>query len=401
MKSYFAAPESGGNGYTMGRVHINSCDFSVQSYSFDESAGDSDLNNFDMKVTHDQKEMIPMMQRALNTAPDGIKIFASPWSPPSWMKTNSQMTGAGSLKPEYDATWANYISKFFTAYKTSDISLWGLTVQNEPGFAALWEACTYSAEQERDFLKNHLGPVMRKDHPDAKLMVLDHNRDMAVEWTKTIYGDAEARKYADGLGVHWYSLQGEDGYRAVDQSAEIIGKDKIAAGEHFVLATEATVEGGVKMHDWDGGWRMAADIMGDLNAWSAGWVDWNLIVDSKGGPNHVGNFCNAAMLALTSGLYKQPFYYQMGQFSRYLRPGMKRVNADKNFGGVDVTAAFDPTTGRTAVVLMNGGDSEQSFRIDDKGSGRSSPLLRIPGHSIQSYVYTAKSSAAESETIVV
>eukprot|EP00929_Paragymnodinium_shiwhaense_P091391 TRINITY_DN51365_c0_g1_i1.p1 TRINITY_DN51365_c0_g1~~TRINITY_DN51365_c0_g1_i1.p1 ORF type:complete len:601 (+),score=82.30 TRINITY_DN51365_c0_g1_i1:76-1803(+) len=399
MRSYFAPPENGGNGYTMGRVHINSCDFSVKPYSFDDSSGDTDLSNFDMRVTHDQKHMVPMIQRALSIAPQGLKIFASPWSPPAWMKTNGQMSEGGSLKPEYRRTWANYISKFFQAYKYSNVSLWGLTVQNEPGFSAAWESCRYSAEQERDFLKDHLGPVMRHDHPDAKIMVLDHNRGMAVEWTKTIYGDAAARKYADGLALHWYGLHGAAAYRAVDQSAEIIGKDKIANGEHFILGTEATLIGEVKMHDWDGGWSMAEDIMGDLNAWSAGWVDWNLIVDSQGGPNHVGNWCNAAMLALDEGLLKQPFYYQMGQFSRFLRPGMKRVKTEKSFGGLDVTAAVDEKTHRTAVVLMNAGDTEKSFRIHDKISGRSSPLLRIPGHSIQSYTYTANLDAAGMETL--
>lgn len=310
------------------------------------------------------------------------------------MKTNGQMTGGGSLKDEYQDAWSNYFSKFFSAYAMQNVTLWGLTVQNEPAFGAPWEACTYSAEQERDFLKNHLGPVMRRDHPEAKIMVLDHNRDMAVDWTRTIFGDTEAKKYADGLALHWYDQGGPTAYGWVDQAAGIIGSDALSSGEHFILATEACNCPGVKLHDWGRGWNLASDVMGDVNSWASGWTDWNLLVDGQGGPNHLGNFCDAAIIA-TDGLVKQPWYYLMGHFSRYLRPGMRRVQSDTTLpGGVSVTSAVDPSNGRTAVVLMNGGGADVSFRIFDKATGTSSPPLRIPARSAQSYNYVAKAAAA-------
>jgi len=389
LNAYFASPEQGGHGYTVGRVHMDSCDFSVASYSFDEHAGDTSMEYFDMSVTHDQKAMLPMMRRALAKAPQGIKIFASPWSPPAWMKTNGAMTSSGhpGLKPEYKDAWALYFSKFFTAYSNNGVKLWGLTVQNEPAFAAPWEACAYTAAEERDFVKNHLGPVMRRDHPEAKIMVLDHNRDMIPEWTNTIFGDAEAAKYVDGLAVHWYDNHSPQMYANMETARNQF-PDK------FILPTEACNCPGVQLRDWERAWSIASDILGDLNAWAVGWTDWNLIVDHEGGPNHLGNKCDANMVAdpqqvLGSGtLIKQVSYYLMGHFTRYLRPGMVRVKSYAP-AGLSVTAFQDPETKRTAVIVMNGGSSTVNFALQDKVTTSSKTGLTIPARSIQTYTYTA------------
>jgi glucosylceramidase len=394
LSAYYASPEDGGNGYKVGRVHMNSCDFSVTSYSFDDAAGDTSMSQFDMNVTHDQRTMLPFMRRAVAKAPGGVNIFASPWSPPAWMKTNGRMTGSGDpgLRSEDQAAWALYFSKFFTAYRANGVNLWGLTVQNEPGYAAPWEACKYSAAQERDFVKNHLGPIMRRDHPDAKIMVLDHNRDMVPEWTSTIFGDAEAAKYVDGLALHWYDSKNAQMYANVEAAHDQY-LSKLPG--RFILGTEACNCPGVKLRDWDRAWSIASDILGDLNAWAVGWTDWNLIVDHQGGPNHLGNFCDANIIAdpgnvLGAGtVIKQVSYYLMGHFSRYLRPGMVRVKSDAT-AGVSVTAFQDPETKRTAVVVMNGQNSAVEFNLNDKVSGRSATGLAIPAHSIQTYVYTAE-----------
>lgn len=394
LNAYFAPPEQGGHGYTVGRVHMDSCDFSVASYSFDDHAGDTSLSRFDMNVTHDQKDMLPMMRRALAKAPQGIKIFASPWSPPAWMKTNGKMTGSDypGLRPEDQGSWALYFSKFFTAYSNSGVKLWGLTVQNEPAFAAPWEACAYNAAEERDFVRNHLGPIMRRDHPNAKIMVLDHNRDMVPEWTSTIFGDAAAAQYVDGLAVHWYDSHSPQMYANVEAAHN-------QYPNKFILPTEACNCPGVKLRDWDRAWSIATDILGDLNVWAVGWTDWNLIVDHEGGPNHLGNKCDANIVAdpqqlLHSGsVIKQVSYYLMGHFTRYLRPGMVRVKSYSP-SGLSVTAFQDPVTKRTAVVVMNGGSSAVNFALQDKLTGTSATGRTIPSHSIQTYVYTTKPGPA-------
>merc|ERR1712045_710488 len=231
------------------------------------------------------------------------------------------MTHSSSPCLKNDASrgaWALYFSKFFTAYKNAGVPLWGLTVQNEPGFNAGWEACTYSAGEERDFVKRYLGPVMRRDHPSAKIMVLDHNRDMVPEWTKTIFGDSDAGKYVGGLALHWYDSHSWQMYdnvkNAHDQYLGKMGK--------FMLGTEACNCPGVQLRNWGRAWSIASDILNDLNAFVAGWTDWNLLVNHQGGPNHLGNFCDANIIAdpdqvLGSGtVIKQVSYYLMGHFSR-------------------------------------------------------------------------------------
>jgi len=396
LNAYFASPAEGGHGYTVGRVHMNSCDFSVASYSFDDEAGDTSLVHFDTNVTHDQRTMLPFMRRALAKAPQGIKIFASPWSPPAWMKTNGQMTHGGKLRPEYQAAWAMYFSKFFTAYRANGVDLWGLTVQNEPGASQSWESCVYSAAETRDFVKTHLGPVMRNDHPKTKIMVLDHNRDMVPEWTETIFGDADAAEYVDGLAVHWYDSKDAQMYANVeaahdDYLSKLPGR--------FILATEACNCPGVSLRNWDRAWAIASDILGDLNAWAVGWTDWNLMVDHRGGPNHLGNFCDANIIAdpgnvLKAGtVIKQVSYYLMGHFSRYLRPGMVRIKTN-SVGGIWVTSFRDMSTKHTAVVIMNSLGAAQSFTLHDQESGRSSIGLSIPRRSIQTYTYTAVGEAS-------
>lgn len=185
IKLYFSKSE--GIGYSMGRIHINSCDFCVESYSFDDTAGDWGLENFDMSVTHDQQAIIPLIREAMSAASSGggtgIRLVASPWSPPAWMKVavtphasnlgdEAVQSMLGSAKPDgllADAqeTWSKYISKFIKAYKMLGIPVWALTPQNEPEFAAPWEACVYSAEYEEGFISNYLGPTLRKDHPEV------------------------------------------------------------------------------------------------------------------------------------------------------------------------------------------------------------------------------------------
>jgi len=214
-----------GIGHSIGRVPLNSCDFSTKSYSFDDINGDFDLKHFDTNVTHDaQKDgMIDMILHATavfngawkqqqnenemenTTFNDGdFKVFASPWSPPSWMKNPSSeedisagleyasgMTGStqpsclreGTGKTsKYAKVWAAYISKFITAYKDYGVPLEAITVQNEPEFPAPWEACSYTPKAEADFVGYHLGPQLKKDHPGIQIYMFDHNK--VIFWTK-------------------------------------------------------------------------------------------------------------------------------------------------------------------------------------------------------------------------
>ncbi|KAG7378990.1 hypothetical protein PHYBOEH_012078 [Phytophthora boehmeriae] len=281
-----------GSAYSFGRVPMGSCDFSVDSYSFADTVGDLEMQHFDMDVTHDTEAMIPFIKRALERRPD-MKMFLAPWSPPAWMKRSSPEYNAsmlGSVKPvglrnDMRAAWALYFSKFITAYKQHGIPFWGLSPQNEPEFAAPWEACAYDPEHEAEFIGEFLGPVLERDHPGLTLVVFDHNRNSVQHWAEVIYNHPTAAQYVDGMAVHcdaWFRAQ-----------------------------------------------RYGHDIMSDLNNYVAGWVDWNLLLDHTGGPNHKGNNCDAPIIVAESGsdYFVQPMFYFIQHFSKYIPVGSRRVKA--------------------------------------------------------------------------
>jgi glucosylceramidase len=185
-----------GIGYTLARTNIHSCDFSSGSYTYVED-GDKELKTF--SVAHDEQYRIPLIKQAIKTAGGKLTLFASPWSPPAWMKTNNDMLHGGKLKPEFYNNWANYYIKFIRAYEKEGIPIWGLTIQNEPMATQTWESCVFSAEEERDFLKNSLGPTLKKAGMSSKkIIVWDHNRDLVYQRVSTTLGDPEAAKYAWG-----------------------------------------------------------------------------------------------------------------------------------------------------------------------------------------------------------
>src|SRR6266436_1126637 len=149
-----------GIGYTFARTNIHSCDFSSGSYTY-IAEGDKELKTF--SIDHDKQFRIPFIKQAMTAAGGKLNIFGSPWSPPAFMKDNNDILHGGSLKPEFYPAWARYYTKFIKAYETEGIPIWGISIQNEPMATQRWESCIYSAEQERDFLKNHLGPQPRLD----------------------------------------------------------------------------------------------------------------------------------------------------------------------------------------------------------------------------------------------
>jgi glucosylceramidase len=284
-----------GHHYTVCRTHINSCDFSLANFSFDDKVDDFSLQNF--TVAHSQTWMFPFMKAAITRSKTPLKIFASPWSPPAWMKRNGQMNG--SFRPclkqdrspdhSYHAAWALFFSKFISAYNSLGFKIWGVTIQNEPEFDAPWEACCYTPEEELDFLQRHLGPQLRSDHPDIKIMIYDHNKDHIVNWVQTIFSDPVGYSYADGTAFHWYS----------GPQFENVAKAHSLYPEKFLLATEATTGGPPTFGTagWPKAESYAYDILGDLNNWAVGWVDWNMLLDIQGGPNHLKNWCDAPLIA--------------------------------------------------------------------------------------------------------
>lgn len=392
-----------GIGYTLGRVHINSCDFSVSSYSFDDVAGDTDLKHFDNRVSRDAEKLIPLIKNAMDAiSAQGkrLKLLASPWSPPAWMKRNNQMDRSSRpcLRKHMPATWAKYISRWIEAYKGHGVPIWAITVQNEPENNANWEACLFSPEQEAEFLGRHLGPEVNSSHPEVLIFAYDHNKDHLSTWAQAIYGNEAAKRHASGLAFHWYS---GDGFNHVDHVRR-------KYPEAILLPSEATYERWRWRHgtnladgDWSFGEGYAHDIIGDLNSGGVGWIDWNLLLDQSGGPNHVGNVCDAAMIAdlQKRAVYRHPQYYYMGHFSKFILPGSFRLPSvvegssqywgfTRRYGtcagqdGMQATAFLRPDK-RVVIVALNCGDHEIPFKIK---FGSYAALSSIPRHSIQTYL---------------
>lgn len=352
INAYFSEKE--GIGYTLCRTHINSVDFSSKSYAYDEVPGDTALTSF--SIDHDRQFRIPMIKAALEKSNNKIKIFASPWSPPGWMKTNNNMLHGGKLKPEYQEVWANYFIRFIKEYNSEGIPIWGLTVQNEPMSVQTWESCIFTGDDECNFVKNYLGPTLEKNNlSNVNLMIWDHNRGIMYQRAKAVYDDPEASKYVWGMAFHWYVGNHFENVRLVHDSYP----------DKKLLFTEATVASfnRDRINEWHWGEQCALSMIMDLNNWAVGWVDWNLIVDENGGPNHVGNFCMAAVIGDTQKgevLYMNSFYY-IGHFSKFIRPGAKRIISSSNNDQLLSTSFINPN-GEIVVVVLNQTEKDIEFK---------------------------------------
>jgi glucosylceramidase len=364
-----------GIGYSMGRIPIHSCDFSSESYAYSEVAGDTTLSHF--SIEHDQAYKIPFIKQVLMEAGTSIKFFASPWSPPAWMKTNNNMLQGGKLKPEYYQTWANYFIRFFQAYQKQGIPFWGMTVQNEPMAVQRWESCIFTAKEESDFVKNYLGPTLEKmNMGDKKIIIWDHNRGLMYQRAQIAYSDPDASKYIWGTGFHWYSGNHFDNVKLLN---EAYPNKKMLFTEGCVFPFDLK-----NINEWHWGERYGESIIRDLNNSATGWVDWNILLDQNGGPNHVANYCFAPIIGntKTGKLSYMNSYYYMGHFSKFIRPGAARIVCSSNNDDLLATAFINPDQS-IVLVVMNQTKNAIDFKIWMEGKGS---LASIPAHGISTLI---------------
>jgi glucosylceramidase len=377
LNAYYDAEK--GIGYTLARTTIHSSDFSSGSYTY-VAENDSTLNTFD--ITHDQQFRIPLIKKSIAAAGGKLTMFASPWSPPAWMKDNNDMLHGGKLKPKYYQNWANYFTKFIKAYEKEGIPIWGVSIQNEPMATQTWESCIYTAEDERDFLKNNLGPTLEKDGlGDKKIIVWDHNRDLMVQRASVIFDDPAASKYAWGMGFHWY--EDWSGGRCMYEN---VGRVHEMYPDKNLLFTEGCAENfnESRYNVWGQGEEYGRSMINDFNNGTVGWTDWNILLDEKGGPNHVGNFCFAPVHAntKTGELRYVNSYYYIGHFSKFIRPGAKRVSAAASRSQL-MTTSFLNEDGKLVVVVMNESNRPAKYKLWI--GGKAADATSLP-HSIQTLV---------------
>ncbi|MEL6989202.1 MAG: glycoside hydrolase family 30 protein, partial [Bacteroidota bacterium] len=373
-----------GSRYSLTRTHMNSCDFSLSQYSYTPNE-DKALQDFSIK--EDKDDIIPFIKDAMAASEDGFKIISSPWTAPPWMKDNKEWVG-GKLLPEYYPTWALFFSKYIDAYKAEGIDIWGFTVENEPlGNGNNWESMHFNAEEMTQFVKNHLGPKLQADGKgNIKILGYDQNREHLNEWVDEMYKDEASSKYYDGTAIHWYASTFEVFPDALQYA------HKKAPNKHLIQS-EACVDAEVpkwkddawywskKATDWGWDWapekdkpmhpkyvpvyRYARDIIGCLNNWVDGWVDWNMVLDINGGPNWFKNWCVAPVIVdpIKDEIYFTPLYYTLAHFSKFIRPEAKVIGVEYNDKDLLVTAAKNPD-GSIAVVILNQTKETKHFSLE-------------------------------------
>lgn len=367
IKAYFSKE---GLAYNLGRVHIHSCDFALGNYTYIEE-GDTELKTFD--ISHEDKWVIPMIEDAKNHMDEDLLILGSPWSPPAFMKDTNEMNHGGHLLPEFRKPWARYYVRFIEEMEKKGIDIWGVSVQNEPAAVQTWDSCIYSAEDERDFVRDFLGPEMHKaGFEDKAILVWDHNRDIIVERAKPVLEDPEAAKYVWGVGNHWY----------VSEEFEKLSEVHDLFPDKHLLFTEGCVEYSIYGSEskWENGEHYGRNIIGDFNNWSRGWIDWNLVLNEIGGPNHVHNYCEAPIMANreTNELIYNVSYWYLGHFSKFIKRGALRIEHIASLPEKVYVVAYKNPDNSVVVVIQN--ETEKEYVVNVDGN------VTIPARSITTII---------------
>jgi len=397
--------EDGAN-FSLARTHIGACDFCVEGkYSYADQEDDVALESFSLApdkegfssikypgIVDENYDLLPMIKEAIeiknSQTQKELRIVASAWTAPSWMKdiedwyvkgsseNNFQGTG-GMLKPEYEETYADYLMKYLDSYRNEGVKIWGITPVNEPhGNNGQWESMHFTPESQNDFIKRYLGPKLQSGaSADVKLLIYDQNRDGLTHWTDVILGDSETAEYVYASAVHWYES-------TVNVYEDVFESVHAKFPQHGIIHTEGCIdelgkpapEGigdpeGFQEENWfnnDSFWwndnatdwgytapwegvkaedhpiytpvhRYARNIIVSIDHWLKGWIDWNIVLDRYGGPNHAGNYCGAPIMidTKTKEIYYTPVYYVLAQFSKTIRPGDKAVQTYKSLDGLD------------------------------------------------------------------
>lgn len=297
------------------------------------------------------------------------------------------MLRKGKLKAGCRRAWARFLVRFARDMSSEGLPLWGMSVQNEPAASTSWENCLYNAQEERDFVRDHLGPALEASSADLRLLVWDHNRDQMVSRARTIYSDPEAAKYVWGMAFHWY---GDSRYESWAKTGQVCFENvarvhEMRPDKHLIM-TEACQEGGPHIGEFNVGERYAESIIKDLNNWTEAWIDWNLVLDREGGPNHVSNFCSAPIIVDVERdlVFVQPAWYCIAHFSRFIRPGAQRILCASSRDALETTA-FINTDGSIAAVVLNQTGTPIPFWLVNGASGKAAQTT-APPHSITTFV---------------
>ena len=344
-----------GINYSIARLSIGSCDFSIKSYSYA-----SKRNLSDFSIEKDKQYITPFLKSAVEKNPN-LSLLASPWSPPWFMKNTRLLIFGGKLRSLCRQAWANYFVKYIQAYKNEGFDIKYLTVQNEPNAIQKWESCLYDSKHEADFAINYLYPTLKNNNIDAKILIWDHNKDRVYSRAKEEFSIEGSNEAISGMAFHYYS---GDHYENLKLFKDLY-PDKI------LIHTECcTGYSGFKQCDEIPNAELYAhEIIGDLNSGTNAFIDWNIMLDHEGGPNHKKNFCNSPCMLNedASDYIKNLTYYYIGHFSKYIQIGAERIAYSKYTDKLELTAFKNPDNS-IVVVIMNKFDWNIDYNlwINDK-----------------------------------
>lgn len=351
IETYFS-PEK--MNYRLVRVHMDSCDFSLGLYEAMSNSEDTELKSFSFERT--EKYILPMLEDAKKTAGENLKLMLTPWSPPAFMKTNGKRTGGGKLKPEYRKLWAEYICRYIREFQNRGFAVQRISIQNEPKAVQTWDSCLFIAEEEKSFLRDFLYPTM-KSHgfENIEVFIWDHNKERIYERVRDTV-DEETREMVSGAAFHWYS---GDHFEGLELVRRLYPELKLIMSEsclEYSIFDEKNIESVTN--------KLCHEIIGDLNHGMCAFYDWNLLLDEKGGPNHVGNYCHAPFLydVEKKKLLPQKTQEQYEMFSHFICPGSVRVQTTKFTEQID-TVAYRTPDGRIVLILLNKGKELEAVNI--------------------------------------
>lgn len=353
--------------YQLVRIHMDSCDFSLDMYEAISDPEDTKLNSFSFERT--EKYIIPMLKDAQKASKGNLKLMLTPWSPPAFMKTNGKRTGGGKLKPEYRNLWAEYICRYIREFKDRGFKVQRISIQNEPKAVQTWDSCLFTAEEEKEFLRDHLYPAMKKHgYEDIEVFIWDHNKERIYERVRDTV-DEETKQMITGAAFHWYSGDHFEGLKLVHR---LYPDMKLIMSEsclEYSIFDEKNINSVTN--------RLCHEIIGDLQAGMCAFYDWNLLLDEKGGPNHVGNYCHAPFLydTVEHKLMPQKTQEQYYMFSHFILPGSVRIASTKYTEQIDEVAYLTPEN-KIVVLLLN--KSNQILSVNIRLNGKIGSLILAP-----------------------
>ena len=356
LQEYFSVDRMG---YRMARVPIDSCDFSLGHYEAVRDAEDKAFEDF--RLERVEENIFPLLDDAQKVYGGRLEIMLTPWSPPAYMKSNGDRNHGGELKQEYKKVWADYICRYIKEYRNRGYLVKRISLQNEPKAVQTWDSCIYTAQQEKEFLRDYMWPALQENGlEDIEVFIWDHNKERVYERACEIIDETTAHMVT-GIAFHWYS---GDHFEALGMIHDKFPDKKLILSEACIEYSKFASDDYLKNAQ-----KYAHDMIGNMNHGMNGFYDWNIVLDEKGGPNHVGNFCDAPFLYDTNEreLIRRNTADYLWHFTHFIKPGAVRIGISSYSDELEATAFLNPDN-QIAVVLLNRTDHDikVNVRLEDK-----------------------------------